>query len=346
MALVKTSNLKERLAKLQDKVRKESENASSNFDERFVTFEQGKTYRFRLLLTEGENRTSPFIEKYVHSVKDDNGYDSAVCAHTKYSKSWYKHCSVCTHLSKLYKSAQTGNKLDKATYDKFKAKFHGYMPVLVTLDPTTPENVGKVKIMHYNIIMKKFFDREIFGIVPQNSDDDDSVVMDGDIVGDDAFNLENGFDLIVTTAKNATNEQWTEYALSFARKATAIDIPEDDIEEMYNAINFDNLTLEFDPEDCKRFLNVKILEQSNDDTGDIDVPDTDVPAIQIETKPPKTPPKKLGASKEKAKPAKEKVVEDDIDIEDLDIDTAVLDDDDDDDDLSLDELDDLIDGIG
>ena len=69
------------------------------------------------------------------------GYASVTCAHTKYQSGWTKYCPICSHCGKLYESGSRGNDLDMKEYKKHKAKFHGYMPVLVVSDPTNPDNV-------------------------------------------------------------------------------------------------------------------------------------------------------------------------------------------------------------
>jgi hypothetical protein len=233
----------------KDKASQRAMKSSGFNDDRFITFEPNKKYKFRLLWdsderseTDPDYRDSPFVETYTHSAKDETGRRHTITCPTTFDPTsvGFKACKCCETASRLYKSGQNGSQKDADLYTLYKRKFHGYALVYVVSDPTNPDNNGKVKLMHYSIRAKKFLDSEIFGIESNwgNDDDTDTDETSGDEVGEGAFALEGGFDLIVTVKKNG---QWNDYNFKFARNATDIDADEEELNNQIKALNFDGL---------------------------------------------------------------------------------------------------------
>jgi hypothetical protein len=240
---------------------------SSGFsDERFINFEAGNKYKFRLLWWDDERpesdpdrRDAPFVETYIHTAKDDLGKRHTITCPTTFdsTSAGFKACKCCETSSTLYKSGQEGCTKDAELYSLYKRKFHGYALIHVVSDPTTPENNGKVKLMHYSIKAKRFLDSEIFGIESTwGKDDNDEDNLDGDEVGEGAFQLENGFDLIVTVKKNG---QWNDYNFKFARTATTVSADLDTLEEEIKALRFDEIRKRSNPNEIENFYTDVIL---------------------------------------------------------------------------------------
>lgn len=256
-------------AKASDRAQK----TTGYYDNRFVNLEPGKKYKLRLLWFDDESpetnpdrRDSPFLETYIHSAKDDSGKRHTVTCPTSFdtSPAGFKSCKCCTNSSALYKSGQEGSKKDEELYSLYKRKFHGYALVYVVNDGSNAENNGQVKLMHYSIRAKKFFDAEIFGIEDtwKKNDTDEPVDEEtGDEVGEGAFQLENGYDLIVNVKKNG---QWNDYSYKFARNASTITIDEDAVEAQIQALGFDALRTRTPANEIENFYTDVVLGNSTE----------------------------------------------------------------------------------
>lgn len=240
---------------------------SSGFnDPRFITFEANKKYKFRLLWWEDEKpetdktyRDSPFAETYIHSAKDESGKRHTITCPTTFdpTRAGFQACKCCETSSALYKSGKAGSQKDADLYALYKRKFHGYALVYVVSDPTNPDNNGTVKMMHYSIKAKQFLDSEIFGIESTWGDkDDDDEDSGGDEVGEAAFQLKQGFDLIVTVKKNG---QWNDYQFKFARNASDVKVNEDTLEDEIKALKFDEIRKVTAPVEIEKFYTDVIL---------------------------------------------------------------------------------------
>lgn len=257
----------------KDKASNRAQKTTGYYDNRFVNLEAGKKYKLRLLWFDDESpetnpdrRDSPFLETYIHSAKDDSGKRHTVTCPTSFDQSpaGFKACKCCETSSALYKSGQEGSKKDQELYSLYKRKFHGYALVYVVSDGSNPDNNGKVKLMHYSIRAKKFFDAEIFGIEDTWKKDGEEDAVDeesGDEVGEGAFQLEKGYDLIVNVKKNG---QWNDYSFKFARNASTITIDEDDVEKQIKALDFDGLRKRTPANEIENFYTDVVLGNSTE----------------------------------------------------------------------------------
>jgi hypothetical protein len=205
--------------------------SSSMSDERFVKFKRDNTYRFRLLWTTPESdvqREGPFIELYNHGAKPAEGrYRSTVCFTTTLGNRGFDKCPVCKNNTKLWASHEKGNTADKALYDVFKRKFHGYALVYVVNDPVTPENNGQVRVMHYTKGCKDFFASELFGSEGSGMDP----------IGMDAFKIELGHDFFVSVGEKSG---YNHYTYKFATKPSTLDVKIPELSKMVDDIGFDS----------------------------------------------------------------------------------------------------------
>jgi hypothetical protein len=236
---------------------------SSMSDTRFIKFQRDNTYRFRLLATSPDSgsRTGPFIELYNHGSKNADGYyRSTVCHTTTLGNKGFDKCPVCKNNTKLWASHEKGNTADKALYDLFKRKFHGYALVYVVNDPTTPENNGQVRVMHYTKGCKDYFAQEVFG-----------TVGDYDAIGFDAFDTANGFDFYVTVGEKSG---YNHYTYRFANRPSAVPTPLEELGKMIAEIDFDGGTLiKNTPTDAEteKFYREVVLGNSEDGNS-VDAP--------------------------------------------------------------------------
>ena len=188
--------------KLEEEKKKLQSNASSGSAIRAnqLQLKAGKTYRMRLIHWLDENsdseRTGPFMESYIHSVKDEaNRWHTILCPTTFSPKSGFDKCPVCKTCNTLYNSSlQEGKNL----YYEYRRRFNGYAIVYVVADPENPDNDGHIKVLRYGKKIKEFLHKEVFGV----SDNSESAPLDP--VGDEAFNFGKGYDLII----NVTTEKF------------------------------------------------------------------------------------------------------------------------------------------
>lgn len=260
--------------KFVNKQQTQKENKSSFYDGKFIKFERGNTYKFRLLYTppsEGSLRqrlnTGPFIELYNHGCKNEDGYYKSVVCPTTSGKSGWDKCPICKNNNVLWKSHEAGNSSDKALYDLFKRKFHGYALVYVVNDPTTEENNGKVRLMHYTKGCKDFFQREIFG----ESDDYDSI-------GVDAFRLAGGYDFCITVDEKSG---YNNYTYRFANKPTDITADKDELETQLKELDFDGgktIKTSIDESEVEKFYREIVLREDRSQSK-VSVPKVEKPKV-------------------------------------------------------------------
>ena len=231
---------------------------SKNVDERFVAFMAQNSYRFRLLffLNDKSDRKTPFIEQFIHTYYDPEtkSRETIICPTSEYIKGnfGFNMCPTCTNNSKLWKEIEKGNKSSGELYDQLKRRFHGYALVYVVNDGFNPENNGKVKLMHFGKDIKKFFKAEIIGT-------ETSV----DPIGSAAFDLENGYDLLITvTDVKSGEETYKHYECKFAREKTTIHVDLVKLETEIKALRFDEDYFKVTPaEDLQKFYQNYILEK-------------------------------------------------------------------------------------
>jgi len=241
--------------------------SSRETDPRFINFVADKTYRVRLLffLDPNSGRSGPFIEKWIHSYWDAENKKSSwvTCPTSSYlkGKAGFNACPICTNNSKLWADHKKNASLvAKKLYDTFKRRFHGFAMAYVINDPQTPDNNGKVKLFKYGSKIHDFLQSEIFG------QGEEAV---SDPVGSEAFDLENGYDLIIAVTKNVTSEgTFNQYALKFAREKTSINCDKKKLEEEIAAIGYDKdfYTLSSD-EALLKYYQDFVLSSSTDEAG-------------------------------------------------------------------------------
>lgn len=277
--MLDSAKLKAKFDGFKKKVEEQKVAQQSFADDRFIDFQAGKTYRFRMIYdTTNEKREGPFISKWVHSTKDENGKRvSAVCPKTDNPKSYFKQCPVCQNNNKLYNS---GSKSDMDLYDIHKPKFHGFAPVYVVSDPTNPDNNGHIKLIHFSVLAKEVFDWEIFGLAKRvkntsedKADKDEKTekepqLANADAIGSDAFALTGGYDLVVVVTKKPTSV-WNDFKFSFARKQTNIDANVEALEKELTDIKFDSLEVHYNAEDIKKYYESYVMRQT---TNKVDMP--------------------------------------------------------------------------
>ena len=232
-----------------------------------LSFEIGNTYRLRLLYytDEAAGITSPFLKSYYHSYREDDKsqWSSITCPTTFLGVKGFDECSICKNNSELYKTRDPN---DYEIYKKFKRKFFGYCLVWVVNDPTTPANNNTVKIFRYGDDIDKYLNKQIFNIDPPVRKNKDKKVetsatsavanTNDDIVGFDAFKLEDGFDMIIEVNQKG---DWPDYACSFARKATSIAVDVNKLEAETKAIGFEKLLTKSSAEAIEAFFKQNVL---------------------------------------------------------------------------------------
>ena len=252
----------------------EKKGKGSNFNNPFqIKMEAGKSYRLRLLFDESDKRTGPFVEKYVHGGKDSQDKWRSVTCPTTHKPTAYSECPICTHNNKLYKSFEsTGMERDKQLLDMYKRKFNGFALCYVVSDPTTPENNGHVRYFRFSIFQKKWLKRKIDGIIDTYKMTEEEIASANanlDPVGYQAFDLDNGYDLIVSVG---TQGKFLSYDYDFARQATVaknivtgdkynIELLETELKE----IDFDQHITSSSEEDLNNFYRTVILDSDETD---------------------------------------------------------------------------------
>lgn len=187
----------------------------------------------------------------------------------------FDKCDTCTHNNKLYNSwKDTGMERDKTLYDMYKRKFNGFALCYVIVDGSTPENNGHAKYFRFSIRQHRWLQREIHGIV--SSYDDEQTDDSFEKVGFDAFDLDKGYDLIISVSKQG---DYLNYDYKFARKATAIKYNIETLEAEITEIDFDkNITSSTD-EDLQNFYRTVVI--SSDEIDDIPRQDSGVASEEI-----------------------------------------------------------------
>lgn len=229
--------------KYKELVKNRNEEASKKVaDDRFVQMKAGNVYRMRLLYYTDENlkRTEPFIEQYNHVYWDEvsREFGKIICPSSEYvhGVNGFQMCPVCRNNNKLWKDSKNGSETAKQLYRQFKRKLNGYALVFMINDPVNPENNGKVKILRYGTTIADFFKAEILG--ETKGKDKDNVVSDP--VGSDAFDLDAGYDFILSVTSNPTPEgTFNAYSCKFAREKTSVNVDVDKLEAEIKLLKFD-----------------------------------------------------------------------------------------------------------
>lgn len=256
--------------------RKESKSRLSD-DPRFIHFKSGNTYRMRLLyyIPEDSKRKVPFIHKNTHSYYNEatSTLSWAVCPTSEYllDNRGFKECKVCEAVSDFYKKSKESPS-NKELYEKFKRRFNGFALVYVVNDPTNEANNNTVKIIRYGILINRFLKKEIFGIDTKENKVIEAAAA-AELVGPDAFDLENGYDLIITVGTNNTEVgDFNSYDLKFTKKPSKLNVTEAEIAKQTEALNFDkDFYEEWSKTEILDFYNKYVL---NEEVKDVKLEDT------------------------------------------------------------------------
>jgi len=230
---MKKRNLKEQFAAMQKESLKSTESTSGGFDDKsFVKFKPGHKYEFRLLwsIPDKSERNDAFIYqcKHTHFDKDADVFTEVTCpvsVHLQNTRG-FSTCPVCKSAKKAYKDwNDNGIASAEEIYNAAKRKQNGYVYVYVVKDSLTPENEGTIKIMHMTYTMYKLLMLKVFGvdIKPNYKDSKEEkerkrLANLEDALGEEVFDIENGYNLKITTTQAEGGENWNDYDVSFARK--------------------------------------------------------------------------------------------------------------------------------
>lgn len=231
------------------------DNKDSFKDPRFIEFVGGNTYKFRLLYCPNTEtgRSTPIITQYTHTYYDreNKKYYSSICPSSNYLDGHTKNCPICSLANRIWaignkaKQAGTPSLLAEKLYRQYKRKLSTYAVVYVVNDSYNPDNNGTCKIVRFGDTMTKFIDQYVFGKPVRDKNGKETQIDPDLVLGFDAFNIDNGRDLIITTTtkafETAEGEQknYCDYSAQFSPKYTSIDISEQELPAIFDDLNFD-----------------------------------------------------------------------------------------------------------
>lgn len=274
------------LEKLYEEMRqKELQRSESGADDRIIKLKAGHTYRFRLLWVPNPQtgRKEPIINKYTHMHKDDDGsFEFVTCPTSEYllGKKGHNVCPVCKYMNEVYREYdKTKSRSAKEFYDLYKRQIAGYALVYVISDPVNPENNNKVKIFRHGFMIHKYLKWELFGVTVKGKGDDDkksggNEEQSAEIIGFKAFDLDNGFDYILTVntkptvLANGQKRDFNDYVSKFSRNPTSIGVSMAKIHEMVSELRFDeDFYTQSKMEDLDKFLNSYVMPRQTSASG-------------------------------------------------------------------------------
>lgn len=242
----------------QDKAaaaRNRENNKDSFKDPRFIEFVGGNTYKFRLLYYPNTEtgRSTPIITQYQHTYYDreNKKYYSSICTSSNYLDGHTKNCPICSLANRIWaignkaKQAGTPSLLAEKLYRQYKRKLSTYAVVYVVNDSYNPDNNGTCKIVRFGEMMTKFIDQYVFGKPVRDRNGKETQIDPDLVLGFDAFNIDNGRDLIITTTTKAfestdgEQKNYCEYSAQFSPKYTSVDISEQELPAIFDDLNFD-----------------------------------------------------------------------------------------------------------
>lgn len=271
---MKKRNLKEQFASMQKESLKSTESTSGGFEDKtFVKFKPGHKYEFRLMwsIPDDSERNDAFIYtcKHTHFDKAADVFTEVPCpvsVHIQNTRG-FSTCPVCKSAKKAYKDwNDNGIASAEETYKTAKRKQNGYVYVYVIKDSLTPENEGTMKIMHMTYTMYKLLMLKVFGvdIKPNYKDTEEDkerkrLANLEDAMGEEAFDIVNGYNMKITTTQAEGGENWNDYDVSFSRKPS--DLSKVLTEEFQEAA-MKELTMD---ERFYSVLDMEALEKFNED---------------------------------------------------------------------------------
>lgn len=326
------TTLRDLFAKAQKN--EQSKVTTSHQDERFLVLKPGRRYRVRLLFSPTEKRSGPFIETKIHRNYNPNlrKYTKVLCPSSDYLEGYegYKMCPVCQAAGKFYEKAQLGDANAQKMYNSIKRITENYAVVYVVQDSLEGEGnvAGKIKILKYGFDIQKVFDRFVMGKPVKGEPEIDPE----EVIGYDAFDLENGRDLIISVGSKKVGAQvYPEYNASFSGKYSSVPLTEEEVADAVKKLHFDeDFFVDYDMNAINAFYKEIVLKESgadldiNEDKSDDEGEDED--DSEVFKKPVKktTPAKKFDLEDDDEEPAKPvkpakkaPVIEDEDDEDDL-----------------------------
>ena len=274
MGLIENEALFENFkTKKQDNETKKNEKGGLLSDERFVKFETGNSFKFRLVYYDNTDtptkREGPFVERFTHGCPDANGdWQSVVCPTTFFPKSGFKKCPMCEQSSKFYRAwKDSESATDKELYYQHRRRFSGFAIVYVINDPVNPENNGHCKLIRFGKRIRKFLNKNIFGVIEktygQEVEKEDPVDND-ELVGFDAFRFgEAGVNFLIdVTTVSTDNGDFNNYDCNFSRKPSSIEVDAATIEAEIKELNFDDLLSETSEEGLLKHYQQFVLDST------------------------------------------------------------------------------------
>lgn len=261
------TTLRDLFAKAQKN--EQSKVTTSHQDERFLVLKPGRRYRVRLLFSPTEKRSGPFIETKIHRNYNPNlrKYTKVLCPSSDYLEGYegYKMCPVCQAADKFYKKAQLGDANAQKMYNSIKRITENYAVVYVVQDSLEGEGnvAGKIKILKYGFDIQKVFDRFVMGKPVKGEPEIDPE----EVIGYDAFDLENGRDLIISVGSKKVGAQvYPEYNASFSGKYSSVPLTEEEVADAVKKLRFDeDFFVDYDMNAINAFYKEIVLKESGAD---------------------------------------------------------------------------------
>lgn len=261
------TTLRDLFAKAQKN--EQSKVATSHQDERFLVLKPGRRYRVRLLFSPTEKRSGPFIETKIHRNYNPNlrKYTKVLCPSSDYLEGYegYKMCPVCQAAGKFYEKAQLGDANAQKMYNSIKRITENYAVVYVVQDSLEGEGnvAGKIKILKYGFDIQKVFDRFVMGKPVKGEPEIDPE----EVIGYDAFDLENGRDLIISVGSKKVGAQvYPEYNASFSGKYSSVPLTEEEVADAVKKLRFDeDFFVDYDMNVINAFYKEIVLKESGAD---------------------------------------------------------------------------------
>ena len=261
------TTLRDLFAKAQKN--EQSKVTTSHQDERFLVLKPGRRYRVRLLFSPTEKRSGPFIETKIHRNYNPNlrKYTKVLCPSSDYLEGYegYKMCPVCQAAGKFYEKAQLGDANAQKMYNSIKRITENYAVVYVVQDSLEGEGnvAGKIKILKYGFDIQKVFDRFVMGKPVKGEPEIDPE----EVIGYDAFDLENGRDLIISVGSKKVGAQvYPEYNASFSGKYSSVPLTEEEVADAVKKLRFDeDFFVDYDMNAINAFYKEIVLKESGAD---------------------------------------------------------------------------------
>lgn len=292
MALDK-SKLLSMFKKAQNQAKVAAETVTKAVDERFLRLNIGSTYHLRLLYCPSKVRETPFINLETHRHYDPNTktVQRVVCPTSKHidGANGFNTCPICKACSDLWKRGQAGDAVAAQLYKENRRTPENYAVVYVVKD-TSADNpqTGKIKILRYGFEINKFLNAECLGIAGKGQPEIDQ----DEIVGFEAFDLEEGRNLVIKVGKKDVMAgkggkaiSFPEYETSFSRSLSAVPVDIDDLPKIFEDLRFDELLHVSTPDELKQYYKSRILSKMGDDFEEAPVQSVEenVPVKKVKT---------------------------------------------------------------